>query len=143
MSFVGISPTDIVNGAKVIRKASTAFSRGDKGARLQYQSADTALAARLDAVEQLSSRLDPASPAAEVYDDLAERERRCRAFLQRYRAALGGQGQPSSGLKQKLQYAFHGSSEVQSHVQGLQPIVDAAILHTLRSVFSSPARHSR
>jgi hypothetical protein len=135
MSVVGISPTDIIKGAKALKDAATALTAGQEGAKQQFQDAQAALSSFEQAVTEYKRSASSESPPDAVYNDLLERERRFQGSLQPYDRRLGPKSQARSWstIKRKLQYAFDGEAKVQKHIITSKPGVDAALFHTIRS----------
>lgn len=138
MSVIGISPTDIVKGVKTFKEAATALTSGPEGARQQYRDARETLSSLEEAVADLDQYSPSAAPAACIYSELLERERRFQATLKSYDPKLGRNSQARTwkSMKRKLQYAFDGASKVQKHIINSKPGVDAALFDTMRFVFS-------
>jgi hypothetical protein len=135
MSVIGISPTDIVKGAKALKDAATALTSGQEGAKQQFQDVHAALSSFEQAVTDLKRSAPSENPPDAVYTDLLERERGFQTSLQPYDRRLGPKSQARSWstIKRKLQYAFDGEAKVQKHIITSKPGVDAALFHTMRS----------
>ncbi len=131
----GFSPTDIVNGVVVGRKAFKAVRDGDDGARHQYQDTKRAIAHRIRALEDLTvSATDALSDINEQYGPLVESDRAFQQSLGSYEQGLG-RGAPQGsrhGIRKKLKYAFQGGQSVQAYLDSSRPAVDAALFRTLQ-----------
>jgi hypothetical protein len=142
MSVIGISPTDIVKGAKALKDAAIALTSGPEGAQQQFQDIHAALSSFEQAVTDLKRSVPSENPTDAVYTDLLERERRFQTSLQAYDRRLGPKSQARSWstIKRKLQYAFDGEAKVQKHIINSKPGVDAALFHTMRSAVRACTR---
>ena len=135
MSFVGISPTDIVKGAAAGRKAVNALKNDEDGSKHHYQQAKRALAHRVRALEELSASTAKTSPEIVVENEpLLDEDISFHQSLGSYEWALG-RGAPLGrrhGIFRKLRFAFDGHNDVDAHLASSRPAVDAAIFRGMR-----------
>ncbi|KAK7181131.1 hypothetical protein PSPO01_12763 [Paraphaeosphaeria sporulosa] len=74
MSVIGISPTDIVKGAKALSDAATALTSGTEGTKQQFQDAQAASSSLDKALTELK-RSPPSHDFADAsYTTILERE---------------------------------------------------------------------
>ena len=70
MSVIGISPTDIVKGVKVVKDAATALTAGPEGARQQFEDAHSALSSLEQAAADFTKSTSSGNPPDAIYSDL-------------------------------------------------------------------------
>ncbi len=138
MSVIGISPSDIVGGLRVAKKAVSALKRQD-GAQDQYQttkqSHDDLHAAVKALSEACSSSGEPSSTKLQQsLKHLEEKQERDQKNIQKYEAALGETSSPQKreGIGRKLKWAFQDDKQLRESDTRSRPALDAALLQTLQ-----------
>ena len=135
MSFVGISPTDIVKAAGAGHKAVTALKGGERGAQQQYRQSKRALAHRIRALEDLvASTADVLPDIEDQYGPLMETDKTFQQNLSSYEQSLGhgAAERRRYGMIDKVKYAFDGEKDVQAHIDHSRTAVDAIVFRTMR-----------
>ncbi len=138
MSVVGISPSDIVGGLRVVNKAISALKRQD-GAQDQYQTVKESHDDLHTAVKVLSEAfaahdVSGSRELKQTLDHLLKIREREEVDLDRYEGSLGEASprQKRRGIGRKLQWAFQGEGVLRDSTARSRPIVDAAMLQILQ-----------
>jgi hypothetical protein len=79
MSVVGISPTDIVKGVKILKDAATALKAGPEGARQQFADAHAALSSLEQAAADLTRCTSSGNLMPDDWDQTPKRSRGWRS----------------------------------------------------------------
>jgi len=138
MSVIGISPSDIVAGGKVVGKAVAALRDG--GARVSFQEANDSLQDRITASKLIEAHFatseiqSPRSTAlAEAAKQLRTRDQSFKRKQDKFNPTLGPQATRSRPLqvKRALQWAFKGEKDFEEYNNRVGAGVDAAILNSI------------
>lgn len=138
MSVIGVSPSDIVGGLRLLNKASSAL-KSKNGARDQYQAVKESQQALQAAIKALtvswSSTTTPVdthlqNAVAELSLQYETQEQQLRKF----EAALGQASSPQKrhGIGRKLQWTFEADKDIRESEARLGPAYNATVLHILR-----------
>jgi hypothetical protein len=138
MSVIGISPSDIVGGARIVNKAVGAFNT-DTGAQAQYQAATQSSKDIQAAIKALSTACSSFSITSsdelrKTLDRLQKTHEQQEQRTLRYDAALGegSSRKKRSGIQHKLRWTFQEDKDIRESNARNRLAVDAALLQTLQ-----------
>ena len=140
MSVVGLSPTDIVNGVRVLGKGISAL-RENGGSQSTYRTASESLHAQIRSLQIVKDFLNQSAPSAtpsstalsdsvrlvqEHYQQISEE-------LRKSDAALGCSASSSKrrGVAKKLGWAFNGDQDFRERIARLTAGLSAITLDTI------------
>lgn len=141
MSVIGISPSDIINGARVIGKGLASLKE-DGGSKTAYQQTSNGLIARANALnhlEQFADSIDPILPSNAVRDAVKQSKDEDTAFikiLSKYEHKLGAKAAAGKkhGIARKVAWAFCGEQNSKDYSARASAGIDAAILEAIMLV---------
>lgn len=136
MSIIGLSPNDIVNGARLVARGLSAL-RDDGGSREHFQQTSESHLHLEEAtkalVQALSSTDVPDALPSSRSKQLAQRLHRQNARLQHLAADLGPNARPGKrhGTLKKLLWEFKEDGQCKDSDARSKPAVDAVLIEAI------------
>jgi predicted DNA-binding protein YlxM (UPF0122 family) len=137
MSVIGLSPSDIANGARLVARGLHSLKE-DGGAKQGYQQVSSNLESRLAALDQLEkfALSSGVHDADDVRQSIFTAQRQANdesKQLERYNAKLGLHGPKGKrrAVVDKLKWEFKGEQEALSHSQRTAPGFEALLLKSI------------
>lgn len=140
MSIVGLSPSDIINGVRVIGKGISALKENG-GSQSTYRTASKSLHTQIRALQSVEDFINQSAPSATpssiaLSDSVRlvqENYQQINEELHRSDAALGYSASSSKrrGVAKKLGWAFSGDQDFRERIARLKAGLDAVTLDTI------------
>lgn len=141
MSGFGFSPSDIVNGIKVLSRGYIAL-RDEGGSKETYRETVDGLTFRSEALKALerlaistatTTNSDSSNDLRSTVEHLKRREERKVRSLGKFEKALGrtASRHKSRAILRKLQWAFGGEHDFREYDARAAPVVDTALIQAI------------